>query len=411
MKIAFISDLHLGFNGEESFANAEQAFNLALKEKPDLILIGGDIFHEKTPKQEIIGQAIDLFVKVNKELKKVLLLQKIDKEKKKIEEKQLICPIIGIWGTHERRHADALNPAQILEKAGLIYLLHAESILVEVGYEKIGIHGLSGVPEDYAKDALKAWSPIPFNGCYNILLIHQNLAELMPIESNAISFKDLPDGFDYYLAGHFHWRYEDEHPKNTFPILIPGSTIITQLSQKEARSEKGFFILDLPPNKTLQSYTFKKIKTRPAHYCTIEVENKKPAEVQNIIYETIEKILSIQNSSENNQEIPIIKVKLKGKLSKGFTTADLNFSQIYKDFSQKAILEIDKTDLTSEEGEEKASLLRELKDKKLSIEQFGLELIRKNLPNQISITKLENLFNFLAEEELEKAEQLLENDQ
>jgi len=409
MKIAFISDLHLGFR-EESFSNASQAFELALKEKPDLILIGGDIFHEKIPKQETLGRAIELFAKVSKELKKVLILQKIDRNKAKIEEKKLIPAIIGIWGTHERRHAEALNPAQVLEKAGFIYLLHAESILVEVGYEKIGIHGLSGVPEDYAKDALKSWSPIPFPNCPNVLLLHQNLAELLPIESNAISFGDLPEGFDYYLAGHFHWKYEDEHPKSSAPILIPGSTVITQLSQKEASSEKGFFIINLSQDKKLRSVEFRKIKTRPAHYCTIEIESKKPAEIQELVYRALEKILAYSANDGTNEkpEKPIIKIKLKGKIAAGFSPSDLNFGQIYKDFSDKAELEIDKGELSSEGVEEKTSFLKDLKDKKLSIEQLGIELIKKNLPIKIETPKLEALFNALAEEEIEKAEEILE---
>ena len=44
MKLAFISDIHLGFaygteRQEESFDNFRQAFELALKDKPDLVLL------------------------------------------------------------------------------------------------------------------------------------------------------------------------------------------------------------------------------------------------------------------------------------------------------------------------------------------------------------------------------------
>ncbi|MEM4714061.1 MAG: DNA repair exonuclease [Candidatus Nanoarchaeia archaeon] len=404
MKIAFISDLHLGFNGKESFENAKQAFDLALKEKPDLILIGGDIFHEKLPKQEILGEAIELFSQINKSLKKVLLLKYVDKEKKIIEKKELIPAIIGIWGTHERRHLHALNPAQLLQKANLIYLLHGESALIEIGYEKIGIHGLSGVPEDYAKDALKTWAPQPFENCYNILLLHQNLTELIPVESNAISFRDLPEGFDYYLAGHIHWHFEDEHPKTNAPILIPGSTIITQLTQKEANSEKGFFIINLPQNKKLAEHKFYKIRTRPAHYGIIEIENKKPLEICAIILETLNKIIKFSNSQK-----PLIKIKLKGKLAKGFTTNDLDFSTIYKEFGEKIELDIDKTELESENQVEKTNLLKDLKEKKIAIDQYGLNFLKNNLNFKITYQILDQLFNFLAEEELEKAENILEN--
>lgn len=281
-------------------------------------------------------------------------------------------------------------------------LLHAESILVEVGYEKIGIHGLSGVPDDYALDALKSWKPEPFENAHNVLMLHQNLAELLPLEANAISFADLPEKFDFYLLGHFHWHLEEKHPKTKAPILIPGSTIVTQLSQKEATGEKGFFIIDLPPEKKLRDIIFKIIPTRPAHYLLLELYGKKPIEVQFTISQAITKALSLVHT-----EKPMIKVKVKGTLAQGFSTGDVNISQIYKDFAGKVILDIDKSDLAAAEAETKTSLLQDLKDKKISLDVLGLELIKKNLQVPIDMQKLEQLFDFLANEEIEKAEELI----
>ncbi len=407
MKLAFISDLHLGFafgteRGEESFENAEKAFELALKEKPDIVLIGGDIFHDKIPRQEVIGKAIELFTALNQKLRKVLLLKKITKNKETIEKKELIPAIIGIWGTHERRHTNSTNPAQLLEKAGLLQLLHSESILVEVGYEKIGIHGLSGVPEDYARDALLSWKPEPFENSHNILMLHQNLAELIPTEANAISFADLPEKFDFYLLGHFHWHLEEQHPRTKAPILIPGSTVVTQLSQREATGDKGFFIIDLPPEKKLRDINFKVIPTRPAHYLSIEIYGKKPVEVQFTISQAITKALSLVHTVK-----PMIKVKVKGILAQGFSPADLNINTIYKDFVGKVILDIDKSDLVATDAKEKTSFLQDLKERKISADQLGLELIKKNLSLPIDMQKLEQVFNLLSEEEIEKAEELI----
>src|SRR3990172_6326764 len=300
MKIAFISDIHLGFaygteRQEESFQNFKQAFELALKDKPDLILLGGDIFHDRIPRQEILGRAIELFTELNSKLKKVLMIKKVARNKEVSEKKELVPAVIGIWGTHERRHADSVNPVQLLEKAGLMYVLHAESILVEVGYEKIGLHGLSGVPEDYSRDALLSWKPEPFDNSHNVMLLHQNLAELIPVEGNYIKFSDLPEKFDLFLFGHFHWRYEDEHPKSKAPIIIPGSLVVTQLNQREASAEKGFFLIDLPPEKKLKEITFKTIVTRPAHYILLECKDRRPAEIHLNIVEAIKKVLQIKS--------------------------------------------------------------------------------------------------------------------
>ena len=57
MRIAIFSDTHIGFGkgtarNEEAFEQAKQAFELAIKEKADLILLAGDLFNEETPSQE-----------------------------------------------------------------------------------------------------------------------------------------------------------------------------------------------------------------------------------------------------------------------------------------------------------------------------------------------------------------------
>jgi len=141
-KLAVISDTHLGFaydteKQEDSFSNFEQALNLALLEQPRVILLGGDIFHDRIPKQEVLGKAIEIFTKANRAMKKkITVIRKIKDGKVELEKFQ-IPPIIAIWGTHERRHKGSTNPVQILEKAGLLYCLHAESILLEMDTDKI----------------------------------------------------------------------------------------------------------------------------------------------------------------------------------------------------------------------------------------------------------------------------------
>ena len=82
-KVAVISDTHLGFaygteRQDDSFNNLERAFKLALQEEPRLILLGGDIFHDRIPKQEILGRAIEMFTKLNRVMsKKITVVRKL----------------------------------------------------------------------------------------------------------------------------------------------------------------------------------------------------------------------------------------------------------------------------------------------------------------------------------------------
>ncbi len=123
LKLAVLSDFHLGFGQgteryEDSFKNASLALELAAKSGPNLILLVGDIFHEKIPKPEVLAKAIEMFTKVGRLLKSNPLLVKRIKNNKIEEVKKVISPMICIWGTHERRHAQSVNPVQLLEKTG-----------------------------------------------------------------------------------------------------------------------------------------------------------------------------------------------------------------------------------------------------------------------------------------------------
>jgi len=125
-------------------------------------------------------------------------------------------------------------------------------------------------------------------------------------------------------------------------------------------------------------------------------------QIQLNISEALKKALQIKSDSK-----PMIKVKLKGTLAAGFKPSDVNLSGIYGDCKDSAILDIDKSDLNSADSAEKTSLLKDLKEKKISIDHLGLELIKKNLTNQIDSQKLEQIFYLLVEEELDKVEEIL----
>ena len=72
MRIAIFSDTHIGFGKgsarcDEAFDQAKEAFELALKENADLILLAGDLFNEAIPSQEAWVQMFQLFGLLRKE--------------------------------------------------------------------------------------------------------------------------------------------------------------------------------------------------------------------------------------------------------------------------------------------------------------------------------------------------------
>jgi len=410
MRLAVISDLHLGYaygteRGEDSFRNAYEAFEKALIKKPDLILLLGDVFHDKVPRPEVLSPAIELFSKINKRFKSdVKVVRQIKDGKDSVESKQVL-PIITICGTHERRHKDSVNPIQLLAKASLLDYLHAESILLEISknrqVERIGLHGLSGVPDSYAREVLKAWAPKPFVGDPNFLLLHQTFRELIPAkEQEVLSFSDLPSGFNIYLLGHVHWNVNDTHASGA-PILVPGSTVRTQLNKVESKVKKGFYIINID-KKNCEIKFVALDNVREFIYELVELKDGKPSEIYMEIVERCQKILNKYKGKLK----PIIRFKLKGKLSMGFLPTDLGFNSIIKRFSEKAIVYIDKTGVESAKLSERAKLLHDLKSKKLSVEQLGLDLLCKNIGDK-DIKKVYDIFQLLVDGEMDKVEESL----
>lgn len=165
MKIAILSDFHFGFayNSElenDSFENADEAVQKALDS--DLILVAGDIFDSRLPKTGVWAKAIKVLVKpLLRENTGVKLVQS-SKELKEISKRTLRhLPIVALHGTHERRGKDETNAVETLDNAGLLIHLHCQTVVFEKDGIKVAVHGMSGVPERFAKDVLYQWCPKP----------------------------------------------------------------------------------------------------------------------------------------------------------------------------------------------------------------------------------------------------------
>lgn len=216
VRIAILGDFHFGYMRfyEDSFTQAREALQKA-QEMADLIIIAGDIFDSRVPKPEVIEKAFEIFSKVDKK-------------------------IFVIHGTHERRPKGFTTPVDLICKAGFAESCHNNYLVFEKEGEKVCVFGMGGVPEEYAKAALQKLSPLPREGMFNIFVFHQNLKELMPMVEHGLNIDDLPNGFDLYIDGHIHKNYELS--KNGKNVIIPGSTVLTQLRGEE--KEKGFYVYD-----------------------------------------------------------------------------------------------------------------------------------------------------------------------
>jgi len=370
MKIAILGDFHLGYPRfyEDSFSQAALAFSKAC-ETGDVVVLVGDLFDTKTPKLEVIERAFRIF-------------RVADKKKWAAKGESGGVPVVAIHGTHERRHKDCVNPIQMLETAGLWRDIHNSKASFTLGDEKVVLQGLGGVPEEYAAVAVKAGGFSPEKGAFNVFVFHQSLREFIPGGGEVLSIDDLPPGFDLYACGHIHRNFS--RSVGSGKLIIPGSTLITQM-RKEETGKKGFVLFD---TKT-RTHQFVEIDSRPFFYKEIEVKEASPSDIRKKVFEAVGEL------SNGTEKKPIIKIKVNGTLGKGFKAA--NIGTLEQEFSEKAFLSVD-ISLGEQAVSKSLELLRDIREKKLSVKGLGLGVLKKKLAEaNCSVDNAESLFDRLAE--------------
>ncbi|MBD3398630.1 hypothetical protein GF412_05310 [Candidatus Micrarchaeota archaeon] len=349
MKIAVIGDTHLGYPRfyTDSFTQARAAFKDA-DQKADLILFLGDLYDSRVPSLQVLGEAISLF-------------------------RELKTQVYAIHGNHERRSRGALNPVELLAKAGLLTHLHMDSATFEKDGEKIFIAGMGNVPDDLTPRALEKLrqTVTPPADAFSILLLHQSFKEFVYGE-NLSSIHDLePLNYSLYMNGHIHAHKTGMDGK----FLIPGSTVLTQLTKEETKP-KGYLLYDTNSN----SYEFVEIPSRKFILREIEMHNAAPNEAKKQIEEELQELKAPD---------AVIKLKIKGTLAHGFKASDLNLPQEEGVFIDNH--------LNERRLKKEIEKLRELRENKLSMRELSEQRLRERLQGKVGLFDPQKLFEHLLE--------------
>jgi hypothetical protein len=182
--------------------------------------------------------------------------------------------------------------------------------------------------------------------------------------------------------------------------LIVGSTIFTQLQKNEAEVKKGFVELEVGGKLKIDFVPLE--KCRKFFYEEINLSGQS---VRMQVEQRIDEILSTEAFSKP----PVIRLKLVGKDSE---VVDRDLAEIEKKFSGKAILIFAK-ELESQEITEKMEFFKNLREQKLSVEEIGLNLLKKILEdlNFSPTFDYEKIFWLLSGGETEKVFKLLTGEQ
>jgi exonuclease SbcD len=225
------ADLHLGYSQyglearRQDFDNAfAEIVEKTIELKPDFMIIAGDLFHHARPANVTLENAVRSFKRL----------------------RDAGIPVLTVDGSHDSAPntitGTILHP---LDSAGLIYHLPRHE---GACWRKSGCCYVYGVPNFRTRrkteEALPAFMeqnpPEPDSAVSNIFVFHAavDLPSVKPPYIEAETPPELlPDGFDYYAAGHVHKPFTSKFKTG----LLAYSGCTETVSYDEAEQKKGFY--------------------------------------------------------------------------------------------------------------------------------------------------------------------------
>jgi len=257
----------------------------ALKERPDLLLIGGDLFDSVKPSNATRAAVMEAFKSIHEAGVRILAVGGHHDTPKSAEEGASPLAVYGNSG-HIRFFKDPSEPER-------------ESL--EVGGLKVTVTGLGHNPLlEPGQDPLSGLEgSLRPDGQFNILLLHYPIRGFggWVGEEPIIDPSSIPRAFQLVVAGHFHTHQSKRIGE--VEVIYPGST--ERVTFAEEAEDKGFVWLEFGRDGIV-SKEFIKTSARP--YRTVEVDFPRGGDPMELIKGAVEGAL--------DPEV-VLRVKIKGR--------------------------------------------------------------------------------------------------
>ncbi|XP_043657374.1 double-strand break repair protein MRE11 [Drosophila teissieri] len=311
IRVLVATDNHLGYGekdavrGEDSFTAFEEILELAVSEDVDMILLGGDLFHDAVPSQNTLHKCIELLRRYTFGDRPVSLEilsdqgqcfynavnQSVNYEDPNLN---IAIPVFSIHGNHDDPSGfGRLSSLDLLSTSGLVNYfgrwtdltqVEISPVLMRKGESQLALYGLSHIHDGRLARLIKDFK-VKFNcpentangedgneskeeeDWFHLLVVHQNRADRGP--KNYLPEDLLPSFLHLVIWGHEHdCRIEpEENAKKRFYVSQPGSSVPTSLSEGEAKKKhvglleiyKGKFKLKPLPLETVRPFVFESV--------------------------------------------------------------------------------------------------------------------------------------------------------
>ncbi|XP_060902544.1 double-strand break repair protein MRE11 [Labrus mixtus] len=266
-KILIATDVHLGYlekdaiRGNDSYNTFDEILKCAKTNQVDLILLGGDLFHENKPTRRCLHNCITMLRKYcmgdSPIHFNILSDQTINFNTTQFpwvnyqdENLNISIPVFSIHGNHDDpTGAEGLCALDLLSASGLVnHFGHSHSVekieispvLLHKGSTKLALYGLGSIPDErlyrmFVNNQVTMLRPKEDQDeWFNLFTIHQNRSKHGP--TNYIPEQFLDEFLDLVVWGHEHECLitPTRNEQQLFYVTQPGSSVATSLSPGEA---------------------------------------------------------------------------------------------------------------------------------------------------------------------------------
>ncbi|KAL5034892.1 meiotic recombination, variant 2 [Batrachochytrium dendrobatidis] len=391
-RILLATDNHLGYmekdpiRGQDSFNSFEEILQLAQDREVDMVILGGDLFHDNKPSQKSLCTAMSLLRQYclgDKPCPIEILSDQSENFPNRFAtvnyqdpNYNVGIPVFSIHGNHDDPSGGGnLCALEVLSVSGLVNYfgkqatldeIHIKPILLRKGSSYLALYGLGNVRDerlnrlfrdrkvkmyrpkeshDMNDDATEQYmdgaSSLP--SWFNMMVIHQN--RTAHGRNNYIPEAYLADFLDLVLWGHEHQCLIDPvvNDSKNFYVTQPGSSVATSLCEGESAT-KHIGIL------SIQGTTFavEKIRLKSVRPFVMDevvlqkvshLYTKDQAAVNEYLQQKVAEMIEIArinwqelNPDVDPEEFPKPLIRLKVEYTGGFTTFNpQRFGQFYID--------------------------------------------------------------------------------
>jgi exonuclease SbcD len=311
------ADLHLGYSQyglearREDFDRAfQELVDKTIQLKPDFMIIAGDLFHDARPSNVTLENAIRSFSRL----------------------REAEITVLTVDGSHDSAPnmvtSTIMNP---LDSAGLIYHLPRHEGACWTKQDCCYVYGVPNYrtrrrTEESLPIFMEQNKPSPDPALFNIFAFHMalDLPSVKPPYIEAESPPELiPEGFEYYAAGHIHKSYQGKF--KTGQLVYSGCT--ETVSYDEAKLRKGFYHVKVNEKKDV-SVEFVELES-PRKFVVLEQDamGLSPSKITES---------AVQNVRRVDEEGVVIVIVLKGVLPAEAGRAEVEVALI-RNAAEKAL--------------------------------------------------------------------------